>query len=380
MSKQKSADHSQRGTNRRSILQATACSLAVPFVAKPSSAWTKEKLAGSGEVVVQTFGGSYTEGFRRYVHDPFTKSTGINVVDVVSDNADPQIMAMSRAGKIDWDIAGVSVVSYQNMHAAGMFVPIDYSLWDQEPLEGVPPSARLESGVILYSTATLLAYDERAFPKGGPNSWADFWDVKKFPGPRGLSVINPWRAVVFALLAAGVARNEIWPLTDDKLDRAFEKLNQIKPHIAKWWLAGGEPPQLLVNGEYAMTSVLDGRVLSAINQGAPLKMVWDGAHLAGSTVAVILRGSRNTMNAQKLIAFMNRAQIAAGVTQGTGYSAPNTHQLKYLPPHLIPQLSINPENASKAVIEDSAWLAAMHSVGKTNSDYIQERFLAWRAL
>lgn len=126
-----------------------------------------------------------------------------------------------------------------------------------------------------------------------------------------------------------------------------------------------------------MTSVYDGRVLSAIRQGAPFKFVWDGADVV-STVGVILKGSPNTANAQKLIAFMNRAEIAAGVTQGTGYSAPNTNQLKYLPDDLVPLLSVNPENAAKTIIEDSAWLAAKRSDGKSNADYIQERWLKWR--
>lgn len=247
MTTRKSTDPSQHSISRRSILKASAASLAVPFVATTTTAWAQERLAGTGEVIVHSFGGSFTEALRRYVHDPFTKATGIKVVDVVADVADPQVMAMSRAGRVDWDIAKVASAGYLEMHAAGMFAPIDYNLWDKESLEGVPPRARLEDGAVVYSTATVLAYDERAFPKGGPKNWADFWDIKKFPETRGLSVVNPWSTVAFALVAAGVAPNDIWPLTDDKLDRAFAKLNEIKPHITKWWNSGGEPPQLLIN-------------------------------------------------------------------------------------------------------------------------------------
>lgn len=82
---------------------------------------------------------------------------------------------------------------------------------------------------------------------------------------------------------------------------------------------------------------------------------------------------------KKLFAFLNRAQIAAGVTQGTGYPGPNTHQLQYLPPEWIPLLSIDPKNTLKVLPEDSAWLAAKRPDGKTNADYLQERWLAWRA-
>lgn len=379
MIKQKSSGHSKLGISRRAILQATAGSLSMPFVAKTTAAWAQERLAGIGEVVVQNFGGSLTEGTRRSVMDPFTKATGIKVVDVVADIADPQIMAMSRAGRVDWDIAQVSTVTYPQMHASGMFVPIEYTLWDQESLAGVPPRARLEDAVVLYSTSTVLAYDERVFPRGGPKNWIDFWDIKRFPGPRGLGTLNPWRTICCALAATGVPPDHIWPLTDDKLDRAFEKLDEIKPHITKWWTAGGEPPQLLINREYVMTSAYDGRVLSSVRQGAPIKFVWDHAVLALSPVGVILKGGPNTTNAQKLLAFWNRAQIAAAFTQAVDYPAPNANQLKYLPPDLIPLLSVNPQNASKTIIEDFNWLAAKRSDSKSNLEYLQERWLKWRS-
>ncbi|MCP3374405.1 ABC transporter substrate-binding protein [Bradyrhizobium cajani] len=366
------------GLSRRTLLRAAAAALTIPAITKTTIAFAQEKLAGSGEVVVYSYGGSFTEGVRRLVYEPFTKATGIKVVDVVADLSEPQVKAMSQAGRIDWDIAYVQPQNYPAMHEAGTFVPIDYSLWDEESLAGTPARTRLKDAVAIFSVGLLLVYDERAFPKGGPQNWGDFWNIKAFPGPRGLAGADPVRNLVSALLAAGVAKKDIWPLTDDKLDRAYEKLSEIKPHITKWWTAGGEPIQLLINREYAMTNAFDGRVLAAIRQGAPIKMVWDGAYLRPN-YAVVLKGGPNTANAQKLIAFLNRSQIAAGWTQGTGYPGPNTNQLDHLPADLIPLLNINPENASKSVIEDAAWLTTKRPDGKTNIDYLQERWLAWRA-
>ncbi|WP_354125414.1 extracellular solute-binding protein [Bradyrhizobium sp. LA6.10] len=259
-----------------------------------------------------------------------------------------------------------------------MFEAIDYSLWDAESLECVQEPDRRKDAVVVFQSAQLLAYDERAFPKGGPKNWIDFWDIKKFPGSRELYAPLGKYDFPFALIADGVDCKEIWPLTDEKLDRAFAKLNEIKPHITKWWSAGGESPQLLTNGEYAMTSAYDGRAFSAIRQGAPIKFAWDGAYL-NHTFVTVLKRSPNTANAQKFVAFLNRADIAAGFTQATGYPSPNVNQLKYLPAAMLPQVSINPENASKVVREDSDWLAAKRLDGKTNADHIQERWLAWRA-
>jgi putative spermidine/putrescine transport system substrate-binding protein len=63
---------------------------------------------------------------------------------------------------------------------------------------------------------------------------------------------------LYALIADGVAHKDVWPLTDAKIDCAFKKLDKIKPRITKWWTAGGEPMQLLINREYALTSSFDG--------------------------------------------------------------------------------------------------------------------------
>ncbi|MCA1378623.1 MULTISPECIES: hypothetical protein [unclassified Bradyrhizobium] len=111
--------HSSGGQSRRSMLQPTAVLLSTPFVAKAMGAWAQEKLAGSGEVVVFSYGGSFTESIRKYVYEPFTKATGIKVVDVVADLAEPQVKAMHQAGRVDWDAAYIVVQNYPAMDEAG---------------------------------------------------------------------------------------------------------------------------------------------------------------------------------------------------------------------------------------------------------------------
>ncbi|MGY4281714.1 spermidine/putrescine-binding protein [Bradyrhizobium sp. LM2.7] len=376
MMKKDMAGHSHRDLSRRSFLGSSTALLSLPFVANATAAWAQEKLAGSGEVVVFSYGGSYTEAVRKYVYEPFTKATGIAVVDVTADIAEPQVRAMTRAGRVDWDVALIDGQNYPTMHEADLFQLIDYGLWDDEALKGTPQSARLSDAVVAFRSATLLAYDERSFPKGGPKNWADFWDLKAFPGPRGLSGVA--RHMVLALAADGVPNSERWPLSDDKVERALKKLTEIKSNIVKWWTAGGEPVQALINREFVMTSCYDGRALSAIRHGAPIRMVWGGANLT-TTYWTLLKGAPNNGNAQKLLAFLNRAQNAAGFTLGTNLAGPNVNQLEHLPPNLVPLLGITNENASQVVLQDDAWLAAKRPDGKTNVDHLQERWLAWRA-
>lgn len=98
MTKQHPGDRSLGCLSRRSVLQSTAGLLSVPFVAKATAAGAQEKLAGSGEVVAFSWGGPYTDGMRRAVYEPFTEATGIKVLDVIADNAEPQVKAMNQAG------------------------------------------------------------------------------------------------------------------------------------------------------------------------------------------------------------------------------------------------------------------------------------------
>ncbi|WP_128931996.1 hypothetical protein [Bradyrhizobium zhanjiangense] len=71
------ASHPRYALSRRSLVKSAAGLLRIPFAAKATNAWAQEKLAGSGEGVVFSYGGSFTEGVRRYVYEPFTKATGI---------------------------------------------------------------------------------------------------------------------------------------------------------------------------------------------------------------------------------------------------------------------------------------------------------------
>lgn len=73
----------------RSMLQSPAALLRMSFDANASPVWAQETLAGAGEVVVFSYGGSFTEGIRRYVYEPFTKESGIAVLEVVAVLAEP---------------------------------------------------------------------------------------------------------------------------------------------------------------------------------------------------------------------------------------------------------------------------------------------------
>lgn len=116
---------------------------------------------------------------------------------------------------------------------------------------------------------------------------------------------------VFAvILAAGTPRAQIYPVTDDKVKLAFEKLREIKPHIAVWWTTGAQPPQLLSSGELAISSAWSGRIFAIIKKKAPVAMTYkDG--IAWGNAWVVLKGAPQMRLAMKAInyAISDEAQL-----------------------------------------------------------------------
>ncbi|MGV8397425.1 extracellular solute-binding protein, partial [Pseudomonas aeruginosa] len=65
------------------------------------------------------------------------------------------------------------------------------------------PVAIQPCGVGFFVWSTVLSYNADKL-KSAPTSWADFWDIKKFPGKLGLRKGANY-TLEFALMAEGVA-------------------------------------------------------------------------------------------------------------------------------------------------------------------------------
>lgn len=131
-----------------------------------------------------------------------------------------------------------------------------------------------ECGAGIFLWSTVLTYNAAKLPQA-PKSWADFWDVKTFLDKRALRKSATF-TLEFALLADGVKREDLYKVlaTPAGVDRAFKKLDQIKPNI-QWWESGAQPLQWLVSGDVVMTSAYNGRVTAAQKEGHDFHIVWN---------------------------------------------------------------------------------------------------------
>lgn len=272
-----------------------------------STALTVVAFAAQADVTVMSWGGAYgaaqTEGHVK----PFSAETGIKATMIDADNPATPIKAMVEAGNVTVDVASVEYADAIRLCDEGILEPIDAAMLPPGD-DGTPaaddfiPGAVTECGVSTDVWATVFAYDTTKFPEG-PTTAADFFDLTKFPGKRGLH--KGAKAVLeFALMADGVAPADVYATlgTPEGVDRAFAKLDTIKDQVV-WWEAGAQAPQLLADGEVAMTSAYNGRIFAAaVGEGKPFKIVWDG-QVYENEMYVVPKGAPNKDQAMQFIAY-----------------------------------------------------------------------------
>lgn len=206
--------------------------------------------------------------------------------------------------------------------------------------------------------------------KTAPTSWADFWDTKKFPGKRGLRKGAKY-TLEFALMADGVAPKDVYQVlgTKEGVDRAFKKLDELKPSI-QWWEAGAQPPQYLASGDVVMSSAYNGRI-AAVQKESNLKVVWNGG-IYDFDAWAIPKGAKDADQAKKFIAFSVQPEQQKIYSENIAYGPANSKAVSLLSDEVKKDMPTTPENIANQVQIDVAFWA-------DNSEQLEQRFNAWAA-
>ncbi|MEJ1974762.1 MAG: extracellular solute-binding protein [Acetobacteraceae bacterium] len=155
----------------------------------------------SGKTVVfASWGGAYQDAEKACYCDPFAAATGARVVQDGPMNA-AKFRTMIESGSPDWDVADVTIDFLYNGVGDHLFEKIDTSLVDTSRID---PRFVHEYGIGCIVWSYNLGYSTKAFPGAAhPQSWADLFDLKRFPGKRTLND-NVVSSLEVALLADGV--------------------------------------------------------------------------------------------------------------------------------------------------------------------------------
>lgn len=245
------------------------------------------------EMVLSTSGGAVAESTAKIFVPAFEKETGVKVRQVAAEATRmAEIEAMVRAGKPIWDVSEISNSDYPIGVRKNLLEEVNYDLVDPE--RKLPEVARAKYGVVTASYSTVLLVNTAKFPEGKTmKSWADFWDTETFPGPRSLRN-GPAYNLEFALLADGVDKADLYDVlsTEEGVDRAFAKLDEIKDYIPAWWSSGAQSVQLMTDGEVNYATNYNGRIVAMRDAGLPVEVVWNGGALH-TTFLGIVKGTQN---------------------------------------------------------------------------------------
>lgn len=238
---------------------------------------------------------------------------------------------------------------------------------DPDEIAGL--TRKFDNAIDAFGYASIIAYSLDAFSEEDhPDSWADFWDVEKYPGMRTLvsGASGDYPPLEFALLADGVPMDELYPLD---VERAFAKLDELDPNILKYWMSGADAPQMLIDGEVTMAEGFSGRFATIKEQGANIGYTFNQGAL-NYDVFFCPEGAPNYDNAMKLLSYMIQGERQAKFAEMTNYAPSNQNAYDYLDPEFAATLPTTEENISKMYeVDNQYWADHMLEV--------QDLWLAW---
>ena len=334
-------------------------------------------------ITTVSWGGSYGRAVNEGANIPFTEETGIRVEVEDYNGGLAQIRAQVDIGEIHWDVVDLEIADAVRGCDEGLLERIDIASLppgaDGTPAEeDFVDDGRTECGVGNLYWSTVYAYNADNIPGEKPTTMADFFDLERFPGRRGMRRV-PMVNLEFALIADGVPLDEVYATLDtpEGLDRAFAKLETIKDEVI-WWEAGAQPPQMLADGEVTMTTAYNGRIFNAqVLENQPLVIVWDGQLLDVGQVGIVA-GTPRLEAALQYLAFATSAESLVRIARRISYSPMRKSGMPLVTTHIVagvemePHMPASPANAARALRYDWAWWV-------DHADELNERFSAWLA-
>ena len=331
----------------RTALGAAAAVLGAGVFAGPAAA--------DGTVTVASWGGSYQKAQSLALFGPAAKAMGITVKEETYGGMS-DVRLKVKAGAVAWDIVSSGSGSAARAAAEGLLEKLDFSVIDVSTFY---PTLKTDYCVGSDVFSTVLAWNTATYGDNGPKSWADFWDVKKFPGKRAYRA-GVAGALEPALMADGVPADKVYEVLSSEggIKRAVDKIRELKPHIAVWWKSGAQHAQLMKDGEVDMTTGWNGRFDVAAKDGAKVAYTFNQALLDYDCFA-IPKGAPNKDLAMKFIAEMSKPEIQANLPLHITYGPTNkkAYELGTIDDKLARAMPSHPDNARLQLPIDLDWYA-----------------------
>ncbi len=311
--------------------------------------------AGAADLSIVSWGGSYQDAQSKALFEPAAKAMGLEVEQGTYGGIS-DLRLKVKANAVEWDLIVTGSGGGARAGAEGLLEPLDYSLIDTADfIDGFALEHCVGSDVF----GTVMAWNTDTYGNDGPQSWADFFDVEKFPGTRAYrnkvsGALEP------AIMATGVPPEKVYEVlsTDEGLNAALDKIRSIREHIAVWWSSGAQQAQLMKDGEVDMTTGWNGRFENAIKDGARAAYHFKQGMMDVDCFG-IPKGAPHKDLAMQFLAEISKPEYQANLPKYITYGPANAkaYDLGLIDAETMAKLPSSPENAKDALVIDTGWWA-----------------------
>src|SRR5258706_3946331 len=270
---------------------------------------------------VVSWGGAYGRAQTLALFHPYADKTHVDVMLDSYGGGLKEIASQVKSGAVEWDVVDLELEDAAAACRDGLLERLDNLQLPpgsngQGAARDFVPGAIGPCWVASVVYSQVIAVDTARFEKA-PMSLNAFFDLRRFPGKRGLRE-GPKYNLELALIADGIPPWQVYSVlaTPAGLNEAFAKLDTIKPAI-RWWSKVAEPAELIGRGDVVMTTVLNARVFSVETQ-PKIATMWDG-QLYQMDVFGILKGDPRKKRALDFIRFATGPEPLAEVARYLPY-------------------------------------------------------------
>jgi putative spermidine/putrescine transport system substrate-binding protein len=317
-------------------------------------------------LTISSWGGAFQKAQRQAWFDVVEKELGITIKEETTSGIG-DIRAQVASGRPTWDLSTQGAYTCALLEKEGRLEKLDPAVVNDP---GVPKELKSDYWIsqIVYSVA--IGWRKDIYGDKRPSGWSAFWDTKTFPGPRSMRR-HPIYNLEAALIADGVEPDKLYPLD---VDRAFKKLESLRPHVLVWWNSGAQSAQVLQDGEVNMVGAWNGRIQALMDEkesADKIGITFDQQMLV-SDCWLIPKGAPNKDLANKAIAIMMRPDVQAALPKYINYAPANNkaYETGLITEEMAAKLPNSPQNVKKGFTMSVDWWVQ-------NTDEMVKRFDAF---
>jgi putative spermidine/putrescine transport system substrate-binding protein len=272
---------------------------------------------------VGVYGGYFKKSFDENIFPEFTKATGIAVESVAEPTGEAwlvQLEQAAKAGQAPADLSMMSQTSTLKGQATELWTPLDSAriknFGDLLPhFVNKYPDGRI-AGIGAVAWYITLVTNTKAYPTA-PDSWAAFWD------PTNVDKLGLLALASNSFLLEVTAKTYMGGTnaldTEEGIQKALDKLAEVKPNVRLWYRDEAQFEQALKSGEIPMGQYYHDVTGLAAAEGQPVRSTFPkegGIQDSGNWV--LSRASKKVEEAHTFIDYMSQPSIQGLMSRKVG--------------------------------------------------------------